>query len=99
MAAQNTDIILPKDEWTLITATGVSVLALTFQNKGTGEVLVLATATEVAPTSNNGAVLYVSGKGEPSSRALSVLWPGVSGTRVYAKALTHTGLMMSSHTA
>lgn len=98
MAAQNTDVLLPEDAWTLITATGVSVSTFTFQNKGTGVVRLLATSTETAPTSDAGSIEWVAGMGK-ANYALSDLWPGVSGTRVYAKALTHVGLVMCSHTA
>ena len=82
--AQNTTIGLDADTWTQLTDGDVT--AITFQNRGSGDILVQVTATASAPTGTGGAIRYKPGQGEIGIE-LASLQPGVaSGARLYAYA-------------
>lgn len=92
--AQNTDIELTADTWTLLTDSNVT--SLTFQNKGTYHILVKGTIGTSAPTDENGSVRYNPGQGERNV-SLSELFSGISASRVWAKCQKPL-LVMVSHT-
>lgn len=100
--ARNTTVTLTAGAWTLLNATGESVSAMTFQNRGLAGNQILepimkvkGTATESAPSDDLGAIEYEKGDGCLSSIALSVLWPGISAGFVYAYCDTAIDVMVS----
>lgn len=93
--AQNTTIGLDADTWTQLT--DADVTAITFQNRGSGDIYIEATVGAVAPTDFDGSILYRKGEGE-ANVLLSSLMPGVSGAnRVYAYAVGEPADVFVSH--
>lgn len=92
---QNTNKGLISDAWTQLT--DANVTRITFQNVGTGFILVKATATAVAPTNRDGALRYNPGQGERAVN-LADLFPGVTGaTRLWAYSHHGAGEAFVSH--
>lgn len=91
---QNTTVSLVEDTWTQLTDGDVT--AITFQVQRGDDVLVKGTVGAVAPTDNDGAVLYNTGQGEKNA-TLADLFPGVAATRVYANSLSGEGRVMVSN--
>lgn len=80
---QNTTIPVSIN-WTLLT--DANVTAITFQNTGSGPVLIHGTVGASAPSAEAGGLIYRPNEGE-ANKTLSELFPGVSGVnRVYARA-------------
>ena len=75
--AQNAILPIPAGVWTLITDSDIS--AASWVNAGPMKIWVTATIDTTAPTSFGGAWPYEPGMGECSDRALSILWPGLTG--------------------
>jgi hypothetical protein len=100
MAAQNAEVSLTADTWTLVSATTVAVSIATFFNKGDTVVEFLATAAETTPTSSTdgAAIPYLPGQGEKNV-TLSDIWSGITPARLYAKSLTNDGLVVVNHVA
>lgn len=90
--AQNTDITLTADTWTLLTNSNVT--AITFQNKGAYHILVKGTTGAVAPTDDNGSVRYNPGQGERNV-LLADIFSGISSVRVWAKSRKSLSVMVS----
>ena len=90
--AQNTDITLTADTWTLLTNS--SVTSITFQNKGAYHILVKGTNSTVAPTDENGSIRYNPGQGERNVSLLD-LFSGTSSSRVWAKSKKSLPVMVS----
>ena len=76
--AQNTNITVPANTWTLLTDSDVT--SITFQHVGGAgkDLFIKATTDPSAPTNTNGAVFYPFGTGERNV-AMSDLFPGLSG--------------------
>ena len=80
--ARNETLEVKSQTWSQLTNGDVS--AITFQNQGPGDILVVATTSAAAPSTTSGTIRYKDGEGE-SNAALADLFPGVSsGDRVYA---------------
>ena len=93
--SQNTTIILPKSQWTLLTNIDVHG-GVTFQNQSAYHILVVATATTTAPTSFDGALKYPPMSGELSDTSLGTLFPGVFGpVRLWAFCDIEVKVMVS----
>jgi len=80
--AQNTNINIAADTWTLLTDSDVT--NITFQVLGGNFIYLKATVGATAPTDTTGSIIYDFREGEANA-ALADLFPGVSGAnRVYA---------------
>jgi hypothetical protein len=80
--AQNTNIDIAANTWTLLTDSDVT--ALTFQVLSQNFVYIKATVGATAPTTTAGSIIYDFTEGEANA-SLEDLFPGVSGAnRVYA---------------
>lgn len=80
--AQNTNIVIAADTWTLLTNSDVS--NITFQVLGQNFIYLKATVGAVAPTDTTGAIIYDFREGEANA-SLADLFPGITGAnRVYA---------------
>ena len=90
--AQNTDIVLTADDWTLLT--DANITSITFQNKGTYHILVKGTTDTTKPTNNDGSIRYNPGQGERNV-SLSDLFVGISAVRVWAYAPKSLEVMVS----
>lgn len=91
--AQNTDIAVGPNAWTLLTNADVSAITVQARNAA---LLLKATVGAVAPTDATGA--WLLGDGEGLSGALTDFWRGVTGaTRVYARAQNFPGIAVVSH--
>jgi len=92
---QNTTIILPKSQWTLLTNTDVTG-GITFQNQSAYNISVLATGTTASPTSFDGALTYTPMSGELSDTSLAALFPGIAGAnRLWAFCDLEVKVMVS----
>jgi hypothetical protein len=89
---QNTDIVLPKETWTLLT--DANVTQITFQNRGAYYILVKGTTNTTAPTDDNGSVRYNPGQGELNT-LLADLFPGIAAVRLWAWAPKSLEVMVS----
>jgi len=102
MAAQTDGIVLIKDTWTLVSATGVNISAATWFNKSEGSTVgeFLAVVGEVTPTefTDSASIPYEVGEGE-KNETLSEIWLGIASTRLYAKAVGNGGLVVCNHVA
>lgn len=90
--AQNTTLTLAANTWTQLT--DANVASITFQNLGSNHMLVKATTDTTAPTDVTGAIRYNPGQGERNA-ALSDLFPGLAGVRVWARPSDVTQVMVS----
>jgi hypothetical protein len=90
--AQNTTITVPAATWTQLTDSNVATI--TFQNVGSNYILIKGTTNATAPTSNDGSIRYNPGQGERNA-ALSDLFPGIAGVRVWAYADNITPVVVS----
>lgn len=91
---QNTTIPVGSN-WTLLT--DANITAITFQNTGSGAFFIQGTVGANAPGAGTGGLVYRPNEGE-SNRALSELFPGVSGVnRVYARATSLATEAFVSH--
>ncbi len=92
--AQNLNIALPKETWTLLT--DANITSLTFQNIGQEDIIVMGTTGTTAPTDTNDGIRYLPGFGE-ANKSLSDLFPGITAVRVYAYAVAVAGGAFVSH--
>jgi hypothetical protein len=82
--AQNTDITVEANDWTLLTDSNVS--SVTFQNQSPTQIFVKATADTTKPTTALGSIEYGLGEGERNV-LLSDLFPGITApVRLWAYA-------------
>jgi len=80
--AQNTNIDIAAETWTLLTDSDVS--AITFQVVSNNFIYLKATVGATPPSDTTGSIIYDSRQGEANS-SLSDLFPGLSGAnRLYA---------------
>lgn len=100
MAAKNENVALVRGDWTLITAASTAVTAVTIDNVGSHEVIIMATADETAPADGtNDGIRLAPGLGIKSTDALLSLFPGITPARVYALCLSNDGEVFVSHAA
>ena len=92
--AQNLNIALPKETWTQLS--NADITAITFQNIGQDDIVVMGTASAVAPTDVNDGIRYAVGYGE-ANKSLADLFPGITAVRVYAYAVGAAGGAFVSH--
>jgi hypothetical protein len=90
--AQNTDIVLTANDWTLLTDGDVS--RITFQNRGEYHILIKGTINTTKPTNDDGSVRYNPGQGELNT-LLSDLFPGITAVRVWAFSPKKLEVMVS----
>ncbi len=90
--AQNTDIVLTANDWTLLTDSNVT--RVTFQNRGEYYILIKGTTDTTKPTNDNGAVRYNPGQGELNT-LLSELFPGIAAVRLWAFSPKRLEVMVS----
>lgn len=82
--AQNTDLTVSPNDWTLLTNSNVS--SITFQNQSLPTIFLKATADTTKPTTALGSIEYALGEGERNV-LLSDLFPGItSPVRLWAYA-------------
>jgi len=96
--AQNTNIVIPAETWTLLTDSDVT--SITFQVLSQNLIYIKATVGATPPSDTTGAIVYNFTQGEANA-ALADLFLGVSGAnRVYAYAInapSGVAKMMVSH--
>ncbi len=90
--AQNTTLTIAANTWTQLTNSNVATI--TFQNVGSNHILIKATIDTSEPTDNTGALRYNPGQGERNA-ALSDLFPGIAGVRVWARPTEVTQVVVS----
>ena len=90
--AQNTTITVPARTWTQLT--DADITAITFQNIGSNYILIKATTDASAPTTSAGGIRYNPGQGERNV-ALSDLFPGIAGKRIWAYAEDAASVVVS----
>lgn len=87
--AQNTNIVIPAETWTLLTDSDVA--SITFQVLSQNFIYLKATVGATPPSDTTGAIIYDFAQGE-ANVALADLFLGVSGAnRVYAYAGNEAG--------
>ena len=75
MAARNDDVAAIKQDWVELTAGDVT--NITFQNKGSDQIIVLGTIGSVKPAASDKGIAYASGKGEVNT-AIADLFLGIA---------------------
>ena len=90
--AQDATVKLSESSWTELT--NADATNATFQI--TGGPALLKRSTGTAPSDNTGAFQYQSGQGEVNA-VLAELFPGASGSRLWAKALSGHSQAAISH--
>lgn len=97
---RNTTVDVTSDSWVQLTSGAAT--DITFQVLGNIDdqtelrVLIKGTVAEVAPTDSTGALSYADTFGEINT-ALSSLFPGISASYVWARALKGSGSVFISH--
>lgn len=90
---RNASILCPAETWTQLTSHDAT--AVTVQVLGMGDVYLIR-GTAVAPTSLDGAILCMFKEGL-ENQALSSIWPGASGNRLWAFARNSANNVFVSH--
>ena len=96
--AKNANVSLPRGVWTLVSASGEAVTDVTVHNYGSSDIIVMATATQTAPTNGvNAGVKVRPGDAFGHDLPLANYFKGITPARVYAISLTNDGEVFVSH--
>lgn len=91
--AQNTTITVTPGSWQQLT--DADATNVTFQNVSNQPVQLVRGGTS-APSTFNGSLIYDPGYGE-INRALADIWPGGTGSRLWAYATDQLAMVAISH--
>ncbi len=97
MAARNENIKLIAGEWTEITDN--DIFSLTFQNRGTSDVVLMGSVDQTQPTravDGEDGVLFSPNEASIAT-PLSKLFPSIIAKRVFARSLSRDGLVYVDH--
>ena len=95
--ARNETLVIPSTYWLELTANDIT--SATFQVTGAHDARLMGAVGQNIPIEPHDGVVYRSDMfdGE-TDRSLAELFPGISATRLYARALTGTTKIFISHT-